>query len=181
MLSAYKSTSTCPKIREISFTNQIKQSGPKWLPCGTLEETKISLETQAPILTRWILLTAGWFNISQHFIQEQTMTHLIKDPSSSYVGLNILFNANTIIVISKPMMLLIRTSNSSKIAQSLSQSHSLMSLSIMHHRSDSFIFLAEFVILFFNPFSSFVTHGSFWAQRAQVLGSNFSKQDHITL
>jgi hypothetical protein len=45
----------------------------------------------------------------------------------------------------------------------------------MHRRSNFFILLAVFVVLFFNPFSSFVNHGRFWAQRVKVLGTTFFK------
>jgi hypothetical protein len=35
--------------------------------------------------------------------------------------------------------------------------------------------------LFFNPFSSLLTHGSYWAKSVEVVGTNFSKQDHIII
>jgi hypothetical protein len=115
---------------------------------------------------RWI--TQHVFSSDQH-TQKQTLR----------VGLNLLFNANMIIVISKPMTLLIRTFKSSKIAPE-SFTVALTNVVVNHASSLRFFnFLAAFVVLFFNLFSSFVTHGSFWVQPVEVLGTNFSKQDHI--
>jgi hypothetical protein len=70
----------------IQKPNETHCSGPKWLPCRMPEVTNYILRNT--VTYHYVLkstrkvrtqpLTAGWVNISRHFIQVHPMTHLIK-------------------------------------------------------------------------------------------------------